>query len=205
MDGIETARAIRREVGQEIPIIMLSAYDWSEIETEARDAGVNAFISKPLFKSQLTNVFKNFLKTEERSDNVLQDIVASDYSEKRVLLVEDNDINREIAKEIIEMTGAKVEVAENGQIAVDMFKDSAFGYYNLIFMDIQMPVLNGHEATCAIRALSREDAGAIPIVAMTANAFSDDIQASKKAGMNEHMAKPIDFNKLKETMARWLK
>lgn len=205
MDGIETARAIRREVGQEIPIVMLSAYDWSEIETEARDAGVNAFISKPLFKSQLTNVFKNFLKDDEKSDNVLQDIVASDYSEKRVLLVEDNDINREIAKEIIEMTGAKVEVAENGQIAVDMFKDSTSGYYNLIFMDIQMPVLNGHEATCAIRALPREDAREISIVAMTANAFSDDIQASKKAGMNEHMAKPIDFNKLKETMARWLK
>lgn len=205
MDGVETARAIRREVGQGIPIIMLSAYDWSEIESEARDAGVTAFISKPLFKSQLTNIFKNFLKDEQLPDNVLQDIVASDYSEKRVLLVEDNEINREIAKEIVEMTGAKVEVAENGQIAVDMFENSACGYYNLIFMDIQMPILNGHEATCAIRALSREDAKKIPIVAMTANAFSDDIQASKKAGMNEHMAKPIDFDKLKETMARWLK
>ncbi len=134
----------------------------------------------------------------------MQDIVASDYSEKRVLLVEDNDINREIAKEIIEMTGAKVEVAENGQIAVDMFKDSTSGYYNLIFMDIQMPVLNGHEATCAIRALPREDAREIPIVAMTANAFSDDIQASKKAGMNEHMAKPLETEVINRVLGRWL-
>lgn len=205
MDGLETAKEIRRRVGNEVPIIILSAYDWTDIEMEARAAGVDAFISKPLFKSRLTSLFKGLAGEEtEEPRNELEDIAQSDYSDKRILLVEDNEINREIAVEILGMTGIQIETAENGKIAVDMVSDSADGYYDLVFMDIQMPVMNGYDAASAIRSLGRKYTNRLPIVAMTANAFAEDVVATKNAGMNEHIAKPLDLGKLDDAMKRWL-
>ncbi len=207
MDGLETAKAIKRLVGDTLPIIILSAYDWSDIELEARAAGVDAFLSKPVFKSGLVRTFKS-LKNETPEapgqTSPLDSLLQHDFSGHRVLLVEDNDLNREIAREVLEMAGLAVEEAENGQIAVDMFSSSESGYYSLILMDIQMPVMNGYDAAAAIRALGHPDALRIPIFAMTANAFVEDIQAAKAAGMNEHLAKPIDFDALGAALKKYL-
>jgi len=207
MDGIETARQIRARVGPDVPIIILSAYDYGEIEEEAVAAGVNGFISKPLFKSRLAYLFRKFIGEEKETANAekeLDDIGSRNFSGKKILLAEDNDLNREIATEIIGMTGATIECAVNGREAVEMFQKSAPGYYDLIFMDIQMPVMNGHEATEAIRRLPRSDAECVPIIAMSANAFTSDISASKRAGMNGHIIKPINFKTLTKCMDKWL-
>ena len=209
MDGIETARQIRSRVGPDVPIIILSGYDWTECEMEARAAGVDAFITKPLFKSRLVSVLRSLVAEPQQSEpeqpeEELGKALEHDFTGKRVLLVEDNELNREIATEILQMVGLEVEAAENGSIGVDMVAASEPGYYNLVLMDIQMPVMNGYEATCAIRTLERKDARSLPIVAMTANAFAEDIQAAKSSGMNEHMAKPIDLGRLMEVLERWL-
>lgn len=206
MDGVETARAIRQAAGPEIPVIILSAYDWSEIEPEAKAAGVDAFLSKPVFKSGLARLFKNLQSgsQEQMHAQELEQVNERDYSGKRVLLVEDNELNREIAMEILQMTGMHVDHAENGRDAVDLFTASSQGYYDMILMDVQMPILNGYEATVAIRALNRPDAAHVPIVAMTANAFAEDIQASFSFGMNAHLAKPLDFEKLVHILDKYL-
>lgn len=206
MDGVETAREIRRIIGDSLPIIILSAYDWSEIEEEARAAGVDAFLSKPVFKSGIIRLFKSFRNRESSDEEmILPDQLSSEnYAGRRVLLVEDNPLNREIAKEILEMTGLTVDEAEDGQDALNRFSTSPEGFYQMIFMDIQMPVMNGYEATGAIRALDRGDAKSVPILAMTANAFVEDIQKSKATGMNEHLAKPIDMEKLKKILKKYL-
>ncbi len=205
MDGIKATRAIRKQVGPDVPIIIISAYDWSDVELEARAAGADAFIGKPLFKSRLVQLFHEIISGGEQSggDNV-KELSEEDYTGKRALLAEDNELNAEIATEILSMTGLKVEHAENGQQAVDMFAASEPGYYDLVFMDIQMPIMNGNEAARAIRALSRRDAKGIPIIAMTANAFSDDIQAALAAGMNEHVSKPLDLKQLMNALRRWI-
>lgn len=206
MDGLETAKEIRKVLGQTVPIIILSAYDWSEIEMEARKAGVDAFITKPLFKTRLVNVLRNLKASEKpcEAELPLSDMGTQDYSDRRVLLVEDNDLNREIATEILGLTGIVVEQAENGREAVDKVAAAEEGYYDLIFMDVQMPVMNGYDATFAIRALNRRDVKRIPIIAMTANTFVEDVQAAKSSGMNEHLAKPLDLQKLKQTLDKWL-
>ena len=206
MDGIETTRQIRKKVGKDVTIIILSAYDYAEIEQEAREAGVDEFIAKPLFRSRLTAALKNIIegKPSSAAKNYLSDIANCDYTGKRVLLVEDNDLNCEIAKEIIGMTGAEVITAENGKTAVDLFASKEKGYFDLIFMDIQMPVMNGYEATAAIRTLHVPDAKSIPIVAMTANAFAEDVQLAKSAGMNEHISKPLDMTRLRDALRKWL-
>lgn len=206
MDGLMTAKAIRKEVGDEVPIIIISAYDWSDIEQEARAVGVNAFISKPLFKSRVSFLFKGLLgkNTEESDMSELDQMPASDFSGKRALLAEDNELNAEIAVEILGMFHLEVEVAKNGKEAVDMMEDKPEGYYDIIFMDIQMPVMNGYEASRAIRSLARKDIKAMPIIAMTANAFAEDVQAAKNAGMNEHLAKPLNIPQLVKTLERWL-
>lgn len=208
MNGLETATAIRRQEGVEMPIILVSSHEWVDIEVEARMAGVNAFIRKPLDKSRLLTAFRNFIPREtgkfSEGTGTLEQIDEVDYSGRRILVVEDNDLNREIAIEILSMTGAAVEAAENGKEAVDMVQASEEGYYDLILMDLQMPVMNGYEATTALRAMEREDARKIPIVAMTANAFLEDIQQSKACGMNEHMSKPLDVDQLQRMLARWL-
>ncbi len=205
MDGIETARAIRSEVGSEVPIIILSAYDWTEIEEEARMAGVDGFISKPLFKSRLIYLFRELKGMDNRKEAVKSEKEAvCSFEGKRILLAEDNDLNREIAEEIIGAMGVKVESVVNGKEAVEQFEKMGEGYYDLILMDIQMPVMNGHEASRTIRSMERSDAASIPIIAMTANAFSEDVAASKKAGMNEHISKPLDVEQLMMCMRHWL-
>jgi len=204
MDGIETARAIRREVGPGVTIIILSAYDWSEIEEEASDAGIDGFISKPMFKSRLIYLLKKITGREnDRKEIGKKNFSDYNFEGKRILLVEDNELNREIAEEIIRSTGVIVESAADGKQALEKFQEKDEGYYDLIFMDVQMPVMNGHEAAKAIRKLSRKDAEKIPIIAMTANAFTEDAMASRNAGMNEHITKPLNIEQLMECMNRW--
>ena len=205
MDGIATARKIRERVGEDVMIIILTSFDFSEIEEEARAAGVNAFMAKPLFRSRLTATLRQFTsgKKEENARNYLEDFAKENYAGKRILLVEDNELNREIATEIIGMTGVTIDSAENGKIAVEKVMEAPEKWYDLIFMDIQMPIMNGYEATAAIRALAGSR-GKVPIIAMTANAFAEDVQLAKNTGMNEHIAKPLDLNKLNDVLKRWL-
>ena len=205
MDGIATARKIRERVGEEVTIIILTSFDFSEIEEEARAAGVNAFMAKPLFRSRLTATLRQFTsgKKEKNARNYLEDFAKENYAGKRILLVEDNELNREIATEIIGMTGVTIDSAENGKIAVEKVMEAPEKWYDLIFMDIQMPIMNGYEATAAIRALAGSR-GKVPIIAMTANAFAEDVQLAKNTGMNEHIAKPLDLNKLNDVLKQWL-
>lgn len=205
MDGIATARKIRERVGEDVMIIILTSFDFSEIEEEARAAGVNAFMAKPLFRSRLTATLRQFTsgKKEENARNYLEDFAKENYAGKRILLVEDNELNREIATEIIGMTGVTIDIAENGKIAVEKVMEAPEKWYDLILMDIQMPIMNGYEATAAIRALAGSR-GKVPIIAMTANAFAEDVQLAKNTGMNEHIAKPLDLNKLNDVLKQWL-
>ena len=207
MDGIATTKAIRKAVGGDVPIIIISAYDWSDIELEARAAGANAFISKPLFRSRLAKTFSALVGEEEEIDGQavpLVELGKMDLAGCRALLVEDNELNAEIAEEILGMTGIAVECAADGIEAVDMVTECPDGYYDIIFMDIQMPKMNGYDAARAIRAMSRNYCKQVPIVAMTANAFAEDVLAAKTVGMNEHIAKPLDLNALARTLSKWL-
>ena len=181
--------------------VLSSAYS----SEKAKAAGIDAFIAKPLFRSRLTATLRQFTsgRKEKTARNYLEKLSESDYTGKRILLVEDNELNREIAGEILQMTGTKVETAENGKIAVEKVEASPKGSYDLIFMDIQMPVMNGYEATAAIRSLPGAK-GKLPIVAMTANAFAEDVQLAKNTGMNGHIAKPLDMNKLNDVLKKWL-
>ena len=205
IDGIATARKIRERVGEDVTIIILTSFDFSEIEEEARAVGVNAFMAKPLFRSRLTATLRQFTsgKKEKNARNYLEDFAKENYAGKRILLVEDNALNREIATEIIGMTGVTIDSAENGKIAVEKVMEAPEKWYDLIFMDIQMPIMNGYEATAAIRALAGSR-GKVPIIAMTANAFAEDVQLAKNTGMNEHIAKPLDLNKLNDVLKQWL-
>ena len=205
MDGIATARRIRECVGEDVTIIILTSFEFSEIEEEARAAGVDAFMAKPLFRSRLTATLRQFTsgKKEKNARKYLEDFAKTDYTGKRLLLVEDNDLNREIATEILGMTGVTVETAENGKIAVEKVAAAPENWYSLVLMDIQMPVMNGYEATAAIRSLPGSR-GKVPIIAMTANAFAEDVQLAKNTGMNEHIAKPLDLNKLNDVLKQWL-
>lgn len=203
MDGIETTRRIRAQVGPDIPIIMISAYDWSRYEEEALRAGVNGFIMKPLFRSRLTCKLTQFLDKKPLEHRGLFSM-RDNLQGRRILLVEDNALNREIAVELLSWTGVTVETAENGKIAVEKIRSASEGYFHLVFMDIQMPVMDGYEAASAIRALDREDVRTLPIIALTANAFSNDREKAQQCGMNEHLPKPIDLDSLNETLNRWL-
>ena len=206
MDGIETTRQIRKIVGGEVPIVIISAYDWTEVEVEARAAGADAFVSKPLFRSRLDVALRNVIFGEKPKDkdNILNEYETKNSSDKRILLVEDNELNREIAVEILGMTGVHIDTAEDGRQALQMFEKSPDDYYDIIFMDIQMPVMDGLQATRAIRELYRKDAVRVPIVAMSANAFVEDMKRSRRAGMNEHIAKPLNLEKLLGVMEHYL-
>ncbi|MCH5343169.1 MAG: response regulator [Acetatifactor sp.] len=205
MDGVQVTTEIRQKVGDAIPIIILSAYDWTDIEQEARDVGVNAFVAKPLFRSRLIYVLKSIIEQADRLHSTETNLQNEDkFSGKRILLVDDIELNREIACELLTMNGILVECAFDGQMAVDTITEKPEHYYDLVFMDIQMPNMNGYEATRAIRASGREDLKTIPIVAMSADAFSDDVYRSKESGMNEHISKPIDIPKLMEVLETWL-
>ena len=205
MDGIETARKIREWVGKEVTIIILTSFEFSDIEEDARAAGVDAFIAKPLFRSRLTAALRQFTseKKEKNARDYLEEFSKVDYTGKKILIVEDNELNREIAAEILGMTGAEIDVAENGKIAVEKVMNAPENEYDLAFMDIQMPIMNGYEATAAIRSLPGAR-GKVPIIAMTANAFAEDVQLAKNTGMNEHIAKPLDMNKLNDVLRQWL-
>lgn len=204
MDGIETTAKIRECLGDRIPIILISAYDFTEYMDRAAAAGANDFITKPLFRSRLIFKLKQFLDSGRTAAEDEQEKCARLYAGKRILLVEDNALNQEIASELLGMLAVEVEMADDGSIALQKFARSPEGYYDLVFMDMQMPVMDGCAATRAIRALARDDAGRVPIIAMTANAFADDRQRTAKAGMNEHMAKPIDMERLRDILERWL-
>ena len=204
MNGIEVARRIRKECGEEVPIIVLTAYDWADIEEEAREAGVTAFCGKPLFLSELRGCLLSIVTAEDQPGGH-SGADPCPVALGRILLAEDNELNQEIAQAILEEAGFTVEIAENGQIALDMLKGSQPGYYQLALMDIQMPVMDGYEATRAIRALEDPGLASIPILAMTANAFEEDKQAALKCGMNGHISKPINIEKLLETLSSVLK
>ncbi|MCI8437560.1 MAG: response regulator [Lawsonibacter sp.] len=202
MNGIEVARRIRKEVDEQVPIIVLTAYDWSDIEDEAREAGINAFCSKPLFLSELRSCLNDLVRIEEEEPDEKGPEESSHTG--RILLVEDNELNQEIATAILEESGFLVETAEDGQQAVDMVTQSQPGWYQLVLMDVQMPVMNGYEATRQIRQLEDPKLAGIPILAMTANAFEEDKQEALRSGMNGHISKPINISKLLETLTAML-
>ena len=198
MNGIEVARRIRKETGDDVPIIVLTAYDWSDIEDEAREAGIHAFCSKPLFLSELRSCLISVVgaDTGPEKDSGPAEVTATG----RILLVEDNELNQEIATAILEEAGFQVETVENGRQAVEKVEQSQPGWYQMVLMDVQMPVMNGYEATRRIRRLEDQRLANIPILAMTANAFEEDKQEALRSGMNGHIAKPIIIGKLLETL-----
>ena len=199
MDGLETARRIRAIVGPEVTIIIMTAYDWTAIEHEAKLAGVNLLMSKPMFKSSLISAFSKALGEKEEHTQPVQE-PDYDFTGRRVLLAEDNAINTEVAVLLLESKGFQVDTAENGLRALEMFSKTEQGYYSAILMDIRMPLMDGLTAAANIRHLSNADARTIPIIAMTANAFDDDIEKSRASGMNAHLAKPVDPALLYQTL-----
>ena len=199
MNGIEVVRRVRAVIGEGTPIIVLTSYDWTDIEAEAREAGVTAFCSKPIFMSELREVLSApFMKVEKKTPE------ENTFKGQHILLVEDNKLNQEIAASILKMAGFSVDLAEDGTVAVDKVQNSAPGTYDVVLMDIQMPRMNGYEATKAIRALENKQKADIPIVAVTADAFEEDRQKALDAGMNGHVTKPIEIPKLLETLAKVL-
>ena len=203
MNGVEAVRRIRREIGNEVPIIILTAYDWSDIEAEAREAGVTAFCAKPLFLSELYSVLQN-TSEPEKYDNIEQITVPGEFSGKRILLVDDVELNREIAQAILDEAGMQVETANNGEEALHMMEAAEPGYFDLILMDIMMPVMNGYDATRRIRKLDNPKNAGIPIIAMTANAFEEDKKNAFAAGMNAHLAKPFQIDALYDIMRKYI-
>ena len=201
MNGIAVAKQMRRIMDVNMPILLISAYDWSEFETEAREAGISGFISKPLFKSTLFYGLKKHMGEEEAADVMTADM---ELSGRRGLVAEDNELNWEILDELLLDIGMELDWAENGKLCLEKFKESEPGYYDVIFMDIRMPVMNGYESTQAIRALERPDAKDIPIIAMTADAFSEDIQRCLDCGMNAHTAKPINLDEVISLLKRFI-
>ena len=199
MNGIEVTRRIRKEMGEEVPVIVLTAYDWSDIEDEAKEAGVTAFCSKPLFLSELRSCLRSVINAEEEEEEKEQEELVRHHT-GRILLAEDVELNQEIAVAILGDAGFTTEVAENGRIAVEMLRKSQPGYYQLVLMDVQMPVMNGYEAAKAIRKLENRKLASIPIIAMTANAFEEDRKEALASGMNGHIAKPIDVDNLISTL-----
>lgn len=202
MDGVETIREIRKRVGMDIPIFLISAYDWSDMEEAVDESMIEGFISKPLFKSTLFHRLKQYMdcynETQEQ-DSAME----ADLTGKRILLAEDIDLNWEVASAILSMTGVELERAVNGQECLDMFEQSEIGYYDAVLMDIRMPVMDGYDATRAIKALERKDSD-LPIIAMTADAFSDDAQRCLECGMVAHIAKPIDVKECMRILNKYL-
>lgn len=202
MNGIEVVRRIRMEIGDEVPIIILTAYDWADIEQEAREAGVTAFCAKPLFVSELYDVLQNASRPVKTKDKTILEVEA--FKGKEILLVEDVELNREIAETILTEAGFHVNSVEDGKQAVDYMESEKGDMIDLILMDVMMPVMDGYEATQKIRQLEDKTKADIPIIAMTANAFEEDAKAAIEAGMNAHMAKPIRIESLYEIIEQYL-
>ncbi len=198
MDGIETVREVRKIVGKRVLVVVMSAYDWSDIEEEARRAGVDLFISKPILESGLRTALAC-------SEKIISEKTTVTFDGEKVLIAEDNEFNAEVAKAILEMKNLCVDIARNGREAYERFAASEPGEYTAVFMDIMMPVMDGHEATRAIRSSEHSEAATIPIYAMTANAFHNDILEAKLAGMNGHIAKPVDFNEVSRLLQSIIK
>ena len=201
MDGVETTRQIRSIVGPETPIIILTAYNWEDIEEEAQEAGVDTFAAKPLFAGKVLDEFREAFK--KKNAKLVKE--TADLRGRRILLAEDVMVNAEIMMMVLAMREMEVEHAENGRIAVDMFSGHEEGYYDAILMDLRMPEMDGLEATRTIRAMDRTDAKAIPIIALTANAFDEDVQRSMQAGLDAHLSKPVEPETLFETLEHLLK
>ena len=195
---------VRQLAGRDFPILLVSEGDWAQLEYRAVRAGVSAFVPCPLFGSCLLDALARLIGEDREDGAGPAGPAAGDYSAYRVLLVEDNGLNLEIATELLGMTGVQVETAENGRQAVERFAAAPADYYDLIFMDIQMPVMDGYEAARQIRAMNRPDAERVWIVAMTANAFVEDVRLSREAGMNEHVSKPVDLERLEAVLRRRL-
>ena len=203
MDGIETTRHIRSVVGQDTPIIILTSFNWDDIADEALEAGVDTFVPKPLFAGSVLDEFREALR--KKNETLLKKKKTVDLKGRRVLLAEDNAINAEIIMMVLDMREMEADLAENGQKAVDLFAQSQQDYYSAILMDMRMPVMDGLEATRTIRAMDREDARTIPIIALTANAFDEDVQRSMQAGLNAHLSKPVEPEVLYKTMEKLIK
>ena len=202
MDGVETTRQIRSIAGDESAIIILTAYNWDDVLEDALHAGVDSFIAKPLFA---TNVIEEFRQAFEKRSKAGKVQHKADLAGRRVLLAEDVAINAEIMKELMKTRQVEVDLAENGKIAVDMFANHEPGYYDAVLMDMRMPEMDGLEATMAIRAIDREDAKSIPIIALTANAFDEDVQKSLQAGLNAHLSKPVEPENLFDTLETFIR
>lgn len=204
-DGLQTTRHIRQLCGRQLPVLIISAYDWSDIEEQARAAGVTGFMQKPVFVSTLCRALQRYVLggTDALPDRrqALRDIR---FDGRRFLLVEDNALNREVATELLEDTGAAIDTAVDGAQGLAAFAGAPAGTYDMVLMDIQMPVMNGYSAARAIRDLARPDAATIPILAMTADAFAEDIAAAREAGMNGHLAKPLDAETLRREIHKYL-
>lgn len=201
MNGIQVAKEIRRNLGDEVPILLISAYDWSDFETEARQAGINGFISKPLFASTLFYSLSEHMGSEKLNNG--DSTPNGDMSGRRILVAEDNELNWEVASELLSDLGAELDWAEDGKVCFDKFSNSPEGYYDAILMDLRMPNMTGYEAAKAIRALDRPDAQTVAIIAMSADAFSDDVKRCLDCGMNAHTAKPIDVTEIERLLKRF--
>ena len=201
LDGVETTRLIRQAVGNETPIIILTSYNWEDVMEEAKEAGVDSFVAKPLFAGSVMDEFREAFK--KKNAKLIGKTV--DLKGRRVLLAEDVAVNAEIMIMVLSMREMEVEHAENGRIAVEKFAASEPGYYDAILMDMRMPEMDGLEATYAIRAMDRLDAKTIPIIALTANAFDEDVQRSMQAGLNAHLSKPVEPEALFETLENLIK
>lgn len=205
MDGVETARQIREKVGEDLPILVLTSYDWSEIEAEAKQAGINAFMPKPFFLTTFFQTVKPLFNDNGQPLQKKEEYVEGSLKGMLFLVAEDNELNAEILTEMLRMEGIECDVASNGEEAVQFYEREEAGHYDLILMDVQMPKMNGYEATKMIRSSSHSDSQTIPIVAMTANTFAEDVQNALDAGMDGHLAKPIDMKAVRRTLQKLLK
>lgn len=203
MNGIQVAKKLRDHLGKNVPILLISAYDWSEFETEAREAGINGFMPKPLFQSTLFYNLRKYMGIEDDCDQ--NQAEKAELSEGRILLAEDNELNWEVASELLSDLGLELEWAEDGQICLEKFEKSSAGFYDLILMDIRMPHMTGYEAAQAIRKSNHPNASSIPIIAMSADAFPEDVRHCLECGMNAHIAKPIDLAQIIKLLEQYLK
>ncbi len=198
MDGLAVAKEIRRRFDKETTVIILTSFNWDDIMDEALHIGVDSFLAKPLFASNVIDEFERIARKNNMS--LYKEKKRAELKGRHILMAEDNEINAEIMKEIIEMREAEIDHAKNGKIVLEMFEKSPVGYYDAILMDVRMPEMDGLEATAAIRALDKPDAKVVPIIAMTANAFDEDVQRSLQVGMNAHLSKPVVSERLYQTL-----
>ena len=205
MDGLETARQMRTMISGHVPILLLTSCDWEEIQTEAVQAGIDGFLSKPFFVSALKEKVIELLADQTMEEEASAGQEESSLAGRHFLVAEDNEINAEILTELLDIEEATCEIVENGRLAVERFAQTEPGSYDAILMDVQMPVMNGYEAARTIRQMDRADAKMILIIAMTANAFAEDVKDAIDAGMDAHIAKPVDMELLRRTLGLYFR